>query len=53
MLSPGRHQFHRTAGGGRVAIVLADAIEKGFRPLLDASAVLNAAMTESRGGDSD
>jgi hypothetical protein len=34
-LSTGRHQFIRTAGSGRMAIILGDAYAKGFRPLYD------------------
>ena len=36
-LSPGSHEFRRTAGAGRVAIFLNDACIKGFRPLFDRS----------------
>ncbi len=32
-LAAGKHQFHRTSGGGRVAIFLNDAYAKGFTPL--------------------
>ena len=32
-LSAGRHEFRRTAGGGRAAIFLGDASAKGFSPL--------------------
>jgi hypothetical protein len=34
-LGAGKHQFTRTSGGGRVAIFLKDASEKGFSPLFD------------------
>jgi hypothetical protein len=34
-LSPGRHEFRRTSGSGRVAIMLNDAHSKGFSPLYD------------------
>ncbi|HEX4085885.1 MAG TPA: hypothetical protein VHY22_13310 [Chthoniobacteraceae bacterium] len=34
-LAAGTHTFHRTSGNGRVAIFLADAAEKGFKPLYD------------------
>jgi len=36
-LGSGRHWFHRTSGGGRAAIFLADAIPHGYRPLFDES----------------
>jgi hypothetical protein len=39
-LSQGRHEFQRTGGGGQVAIFLADAYTKGFRPLFDEEARL-------------
>ena len=36
-LAAGRHVFHRTSGGGRVAIFLDRALAEGFHPLFDAS----------------
>ena len=36
-LAAGRHQFHRTSGSGRVAILLKDVCDKGFSPLFDAA----------------
>src|SRR5271170_3451252 len=34
-LKEGRHEFQRTAGGGRLAIFLNDAHVKGYSPLFD------------------
>jgi hypothetical protein len=36
-LAAGRHQFHRTSGQGRAAIILDRALAQGFHPLFDAS----------------
>jgi len=36
-LAAGHHLFHRTAGGGRAAILLARAVAEGFQPQYDAS----------------
>jgi hypothetical protein len=34
-LAAGKHEFRRTAGSGRVALLLDDAYQKGFRPQFD------------------
>ena len=53
LLTAGHHEFQRTSGSGRVAIILAEAVENGFRPQLDTSAVLNARLTKSKADPSD
>ena len=35
-LAAGHHEFRRTDGQGRIGIILADAVAKGFRPLFQA-----------------
>jgi hypothetical protein len=37
-LAAGPHEFHRTAGAGRMAIILTDAANKGYSPLYDEDA---------------
>ena len=33
-LAPGRHEFHSSSGGGQLAVVWAQAVERGFSPFL-------------------